>query len=139
VIVEDDLCQSRLKRSDLMPTIVDQRIFLPTRDLAQSIEFYSRMGWKARFRDENLALMELGASRVFLQKHYQKEWADNTMVHLVVDDAVLWHEVAERVKVEGGFEDVVIRAPQREDYGALVTHVIDPAGVLLHFAQMDGR
>ena len=89
-----------------MPTIVDQRIFLPTRDLAQSIDFYSRMGWKARFRDENLALMELGASRVFLQKHYQKEWADNTMVHLVVDDAVLWHEVAERVKVEGGFEDV---------------------------------
>ena len=55
MIVEDDLCQSRLKRSDLMPTIVDQRIFLPTRDLAQSIDFYSRMGWKARFRDENLA------------------------------------------------------------------------------------
>ncbi len=73
MIVKDDLCQSRLKQSDLMPTIVDQRIFLPTRDLAQSIDFYSRMGWKARFRDENLALMELGASRVFLQKHYQKE------------------------------------------------------------------
>ena len=122
-----------------MPTIADQRIFLPTKDLAQSIDFYSRMGWQARFRDANLALMELGASRVFLQKYYQKEWADNTMVHLVVDDAVRWHEVAERVKQEGGFEDVKIRAPQREDYGALVTHVIDPAGVLLHFAQMDGR
>jgi len=122
-----------------MPTIVDQRIFLPTKDLAQSIDFYSRMGWQARFRDDNLALMELGASRVFLQKYFQKEWADNTMVHLVVDDAVRWHEVAERVKQEGGFEDVKIRAPQREDYGALVTHVIDPAGVLLHFAQMDGR
>ena len=122
-----------------MPTIVDQRIFLPTKDLAQSIDFYSRMGWRARFRDDNLALMELGASRVFLQKYYQKEWADNTMVHLVVDDAVRWHEVAERVKQEGGFEDVKIRAPQREDYGALVTHVTDPAGVLLHFAQMDGR
>ena len=122
-----------------MPTIVDQRIFLPTKDLAQSIDFYSRMGWQARFHDDNFALMELGASRVFLQKYYQKEWADNTMVHLVVDDAVRWHEVAERVKQEGGFEDVKIRAPQREDYGALVTHVIDPAGVLLHFAQMDGR
>jgi hypothetical protein len=41
------------------------------------------------------------------------------------------------VKEEGGFGDVRIRAPQREAYGALVTHVIDPAGVLLHFAQMD--
>jgi catechol 2,3-dioxygenase-like lactoylglutathione lyase family enzyme len=122
-----------------MPTIVDQRIFLPTRDLAQSIDFYSRMGWQARFRDDNLALMELGASRVFLQKYYQKEWAENTMIHLVVDDAVRWHDMAQRVKQEGGFEEVKIRAPQREDYGALVTHVIDPAGVLLHFAQMDGR
>ena len=122
-----------------MPTITEQRVFLPTRDLDQSIDFYSRMGWQVRFRDDSLALMELGASRIFLQKYYQKEWADNTMVHLVVDDAVLWHEVAARVKVEGGFEDVIIRAPQREDYGALVTHVIDPAGVLLHFAQMDGR
>jgi hypothetical protein len=56
---------------------------------------------------------------------------------LVVDDAVGWYECVERVKQEGGFDDVKIRAPRREDYGALVVHVIDPAGVLLHFAQMD--
>jgi catechol 2,3-dioxygenase-like lactoylglutathione lyase family enzyme len=120
-----------------VPTISDQRVFLPTRDLAQSIDFYRRMGWQIRFQDESIALMELGASRIFLQKYYQKEWADNTMVHLVVDDAALWYQVAERVRKEGGFENVSVRAPQREDYGALVTHVIDPAGVLLHFAQMD--
>jgi len=120
-----------------MPSILDQRVFLPTRDLARSIDFYSRMGWQVRFQDDDLARMELGASHIYLQKYYQQEWADNTMVHLVVDDAVAWHELAERVKREGGFETVRIRAPQREDYGALVTHVIDPAGVLLHFAQMD--
>jgi catechol 2,3-dioxygenase-like lactoylglutathione lyase family enzyme len=122
-----------------MPTISDQRVFLPTKDFACSIDFYARMGWQTRFRDDGIALMELGASRIFLQKYYQKEWADNTMVHLVVDDAKGWHHVAERVKQEGGFDDVKIRLPQREDYGALVVHVIDPAGVLLHFAQMDQR
>ena len=115
-----------------MPTITDQRVFLPTKDFARSIDFYSRLGWQVRFRDENLALMELGASRIFLQKYYQQMWADNTMVHLVVDDAV-----AARVKREGNFDEVRIRPPQREDYGALAMHVIDPAGVLLHFAQMD--
>ena len=122
-----------------MPTITDQRIFLPTKDFARSIDFYARMGWQTRFRDDAIALMELGASRIFLQEYYQKEWADNTMVHLVVDDAKGWHDVAERVKQEGGFDDVKIRPPQHEDYGALVVHVIDPAGVLLHFAQMDQR
>jgi catechol 2,3-dioxygenase-like lactoylglutathione lyase family enzyme len=120
-----------------MPTITDQRIFLPTKDLDRSVDFYGRLGWKLVFRDDGLAMMELGASRIFLQKYYQAEWADNTMVHFVVDDAALWQELAERVKAEGGFEEVKIRAAQREDYGALVTHVIDPAGVLLHFAQMD--
>lgn len=120
-----------------MPTITEQRVFLPTKDFARSIDFYSRMGWQTRFRGEDLVLMELGASRIFLQKYYQQLWADNTMVHLVVDDAVAWHEVAGRVKQEGGFEEVKIRAPQREAYGALALHVIDPAGVLLHFAQMD--
>jgi catechol 2,3-dioxygenase-like lactoylglutathione lyase family enzyme len=120
-----------------MPTITDQRVFLPTKDLAQSVDFYCRMGWQVRFQDEGLALVEFGPSHIFLQKYYQKEWADNSMVYLVVDDATAWHEVAERVKQEGGFDTVRIGAPKREDYGALVTHVIDPAGVLLHFAQMD--
>jgi len=35
-----------------MPTITDQRIFLPTKDFAQSIDFYSRLGWKILFRDD---------------------------------------------------------------------------------------
>lgn len=121
-----------------MPEIIDQRAFLPTRDLARSIDFYVRMGWRVTFQDDHLALVEHGASRFFLQKYFQKEWADNTMLHLVVVDAVAWHEIASRVKAEGGFEDVRVREPRMEDYGALVTHVIDPAGVLLHFAQFTG-
>jgi len=30
-----------------------------------------------------------------------------------------------------------VQAPKRQDYGALVTFVHDPAGVLLHFCQWD--
>ena len=55
-------------------------------------------------------------------------------VHLVVDAAAGWHEAAERrLKREGAFAEVKIRAPQREGYGALVTR-IDPR-VLLHLAR----
>ncbi len=111
-----------------MPNIMDQRIFLPTKDLSVSVDFYSRLGWRVRFREDTLAMMELGASRIFLQKYYQPEWAGN---------AVGWQHLAERVKAEGGFEAVKVAEAKRADYGALVTHVIDPAGVLLHFAQMD--
>jgi catechol 2,3-dioxygenase-like lactoylglutathione lyase family enzyme len=118
-------------------TINDQRAFLPTKDLGQSIDFYVRMGWELRHKDDSLALVGLGASRIFLQKYYVEDWANNMMLHFVVDDAAAWFEKAETVKSEGNFDSVKIRGPQRENYGAIATHVIDPAGVLLHFAQFD--
>jgi catechol 2,3-dioxygenase-like lactoylglutathione lyase family enzyme len=120
-----------------MAEIRDQRPFLPTKDLARSLDFYTRMGWAVRHRGDEIALIEQGGSRLLLQRYFQKDWAENTMLHLLVDDAAAWHERAMQVKAEGGFDEVRIRAPQREDYGAMVTHVIDPAGVLLHFAQFD--
>ncbi len=120
-----------------MLTIEDQRPFLPTRDFSRSIDFYNRMGWRTAFLDDNLALMELGHSRLFLQKYYQPEWAANMMLHLVVDDVDAWYKHAMKVKAEGGFDEVRVSAPKHEPYGAMVAHIVDPAGVLFHIAQFD--
>ena len=53
----------------IVPTINDQRVFLPTKNLDQSIDFYTRMGWQVRFRDDKLAMVALGASSIFLQDY----------------------------------------------------------------------
>lgn len=120
-----------------MPAILEQRLFLPCKDFARSIDFYTRLGWSQRFKSDDLALMAFDQSLFFLQKAWVEAWAHNTMVHLVVDDVNGWYEKLKRVKAEGGFNEVTVKAPQREAYGALATHVLDPAGVLLFFAQMD--
>lgn len=122
-----------------MPAILDQRPFLATRNFRRSVDFYSRMGWTSIYQDADLALMELGTSRLFLQNAFVEQWAHNTMVHLIVDDAQGWYETAQRVKAEGGFDEVTVHAPRREAYGALATHVLDPAGILLFFAQLDPK
>lgn len=122
-----------------MPDIMEQRLFVPCKDFARSIDFYGRLGWTLGFQSADLALMSLGQSHFFLQNAWLEPWAHNTMIHLVVDDATAWHETVRRVRQEGGFDEVKVKPPQREAYGALATHVIDPAGVLLFFAQMDGR
>ena len=114
-----------------------QRVFLPTKDLDHSIDFYAHMGWTTGYRDSGLALMELGGSYFFLQKAYLKEWAENMMMNLVVDDVLAWYEKAAEVKASGKFDDVSFGHPHRESYGATVMHLIDPAGVCLHFAQFD--
>ncbi|MDV6329895.1 VOC family protein [Asticcacaulis sp. 201] len=120
-----------------MPAILDQRPFLATQNFRRSIDFYTRLGWTSVYQDADLALMELGASHLFLQNAFVETWAHNTMLHLIVDDAQAWYETALRVKTEGGFDEVKVSPPRREAYGALATHVIDPAGILLFFAQMD--
>jgi catechol 2,3-dioxygenase-like lactoylglutathione lyase family enzyme len=122
-----------------MPAILDQRPFLATRNFRRSIDFYTRLGWTAIYQDADLALMEQGASRFFLQNAFVEQWAHNTMLHLVVDDAQAWYETAKRVKAEGGFDEVTVHPPRREAYGALATHVLDPAGILLFFAQFDAK
>lgn len=118
-----------------MPAATDVRIFAPARDFAASIAFYTALGWRLNWQDDGLAEMELAGHRFFLQNYYAKEWAENFMIHVAVDDAQAWHEhAAAVVALHPGTRAA---PPKRESYGALVTYVWDPCGVLLHFAQFD--
>ena len=61
------------------------------------------------------------------------------MMHITVDDARAWWEHASKVIENGAYEYARVREPQEQSYGALVTSVWDPSGVLLHFAQYHDR
>ena len=117
-----------LKLSDVRP-------FLPSKDFALSKEFYTSLGWVIKYSDDSLALLENGGHRFYLQRYYSKEFAENTMLLVVVEDAQACAEQIEELLTSGRFPDVRCAGPKREPYGALVTYVWDPAGVLLHLAQ----
>lgn len=120
-----------------MPAFSEQRPFIPAKDYARSLDFYTRLGWEILFKGDDIALLARDGASFYLQAYYQKEWAENTMLHFTVEDPASWCALAERVKAEGGFDEVRIRAPHHQDYGATVCHVTDPAGVLLHFCKFD--
>ena len=120
-------------------SITDVKPFIGSFDFDASRDFYVALGWQLNWEQESLAELELGDCRFFLQRYYQKEWCNNTMLHVTVDDAQAWYEHA-RAAIEsrsflGSPGEPRAAAPKREDYGALVTYVWDPSGVLLHFAQ----
>ena len=119
------------------PAASDVKIFVPARDFSQSFAFYTAMGWNANWRaeDDSLAELELADSRIYLQNYYNESWANNFMMHITVEDARAWWEHASRVIQEGGYLSARLREPQEQPYGALVTFVWDPSGVLIHFAQ----
>jgi hypothetical protein len=115
--------------------LTDVRPFIGSRDFDISKAFYEALGWTTEYLDDQLALMVNGAHGFYLQRYYQKDWLENTMLHLTVADATACHAQIAEVLASGAYDEARVAPPKQEDYGALVTYVWDPAGVLLHLAQ----
>ncbi len=120
------------------PSATDIRPFIPARDFAMSKRFYTALGWHARDVGPGLALAQLGdAQHFYIQDYYLKDVAENTMLHVTVQDAQAWHAHVGAVLRDGGFGSARVQPPSRQPYGATVVFVHDPTGVLLHLCQWD--
>ncbi len=120
---------SSLKASDLRP-------FIPARDFVLSKEFYSSLGWETRDVADGLALVRLADQQHFyIQDYYVREVAENCMLHVTVDDAQAWYKQVASVLRSRKFADARVQPPKLQPYGAVVTFVHDPSGVLLHLCQ----
>lgn len=115
--------------------VSDVRPFIGSSDYAVSKAFYVALGWTVQYEDDSLALLANGAHRFYLQNAYAKEWVENTMLHVTVADARACHAQVSALIETGRFPGARVARPKAEPYGALVTYVWDPAGVLLHLAQ----
>ena len=118
---------------DLQAT--DIRAFIPAKDFEKSKEFYVSLGFAVTWSDANLALLVMANQRFYLQRYYVKDWADNSMLHLTVANAEHCYRQISEILADGVFPGARVAQPKQEAYGALVTYVWDPSGVLLHLAQ----
>jgi hypothetical protein len=119
--------------------VSDVRPFVPAKDFALSKEFYEALGWTVQSIDDSLALLENGNHRFYLQRYYSKEFAENMMLHITVADSRASAEHIKELLASGRFPGARVSQPKQEPYGAIVTYVWDPAGVLLHLAQWIDR
>lgn len=110
------------------------RPFLPTLDFSKSRDFYEALGFEKLF-DGEVAIFQTGSGGFLLQRYYQKEWAQNTMLQLVVDDLDAWWEHITSLDLPSRFGVPQPKAPAMQPWGLRVAYLIDPAGVLWHVAQ----
>lgn len=116
--------------------IKDLRVFVPTKDFEESIRFYKAIGFKENWRqEEGLAEMQNGRHRIWLQNYYVKEWAENFMISIQVADAAEWWRHINALIVNNEFDNISLKPPKEEPWGATITYCWDPSGVLLHFSQ----
>lgn len=122
----------------LIPEIRAFRPFIPAKDFKTSLHFYEAMGFEVYPLGETLAELSLGRHAFVLQGAYVKEWAENTMMHVLVSDVHAWWQHIDSLALADRFDVSPPVAPRVEPWGLTVAYVFDPSGVLWHFAESTG-
>jgi catechol 2,3-dioxygenase-like lactoylglutathione lyase family enzyme len=110
------------------------RPFLPAKDFATSKRFYEALGFRKEL-DGEVAIYRLGTSSFILQKYFQKEWAENFMMQLLVDDLDAWWRHIGALDLPAAFGVATPKPPAMQPWGLRVAYVTDPSGVLWHVCQ----
>lgn len=110
------------------------RPFLPVREYELSKQFYEAIGFE-KVLDGEVAIFNAGSGGFILQRYYQKDWAENTMLQLMVDDLDAWWRHIEALDLPSRFGVQAPKPPAMQPWGLRVSYVYDPCGVLWHICQ----
>lgn len=81
------------------------------------------------------APMTVGSSSFILHRYYRKEWAENFMMQLLVDELDAWWQRIVSLELPARFGVPAPRPPAMQPWGLRVAFVVDPSGVLWHLAE----
>lgn len=111
------------------------RPFIPSKDLNVSKQFYEALGFEMVLDSQDVVIFNSGSGGFLIQKRYQKEWAENFMMQLMVDDLDAWWEHISSLDLPSRFGVPQPKEPAMQPWGLRIAYVVDPCGVLWHIAQ----
>lgn len=119
-----------------MKKILDFKPFIPSNDYAVSKSFYEHMGFKVNWDSEEVCEIDTQFGyRFLLLPRNHNNYAHSLMLHFMVNSAKEWYDFFLSKKLAETFDGTKVSEPELMPWGLIVTHVWDPAGVLLHFAE----
>ncbi len=110
------------------------RPFVPAKDFEVSKQFYLTLGFDL-ILDSDVAIFEVGSGGFILQRYYKKEWAENCMIQLMVDDLDSWWAHIDGLDLPSKFGVQPPKPPMMQPWGLRIAYLFDPCGVLWHVAQ----
>jgi hypothetical protein len=114
------------------------RPFLPAKDFGVSKRFYETLGFE-KLLDGEVAIFGIGTSSFILQNYFEKAWAENFMMQLMVDDLDSWWEHIDKLDLPVRFGVPKPKPPALQPWGLRVAYLVDPSGVLWHVAERRPR
>lgn len=114
------------------------RPFIGAKDFALSRSFYRDLGFEETILTANMSVFKTGDIAFYLQDGYVKDWVDNTMIFLEVDDvARYWNELL-ALDLPAKYKNAKLTPVRVEPWGR-ECFLHDPSGILWHFGEFFGR
>ncbi len=112
------------------------RPFIGAANFELSRNFYRDLGFQETILSNNMSYFKTGETGFYLQDAYVKDWVDNTMIFLEVDDVNrFWNELL-ALNLTAKYKDVRLIPVRQLDWGR-ECFVHDPSGILWHFGEFN--
>ena len=114
--------------------ITSIRPFIGAKKFKESSSFYSDLGFQEMVLSHNMSLFKTGAFGFYLQDAYVKDWIDNTMIFLEVDDVDRYWKELLALNLQAKYPTSKLQPIIKYDWGK-ECFVHDPSGVLWHIGE----
>lgn len=110
------------------------RPFIGAKDFDLSRRFYRDLGFQESILSTGFSYFQTYGLGFYLQDGYVKDWIDNTMVFLEVENASSYYDDLLALDLPSKYKDVRLSPVREFDWGK-ECYLHDPSGVLWHFGE----
>ncbi len=110
------------------------RPFIGAKNFETSRKFYTDLGFQEKVIDSNLSYFENSNIGFYLQNAYVKDWIDNTMIFIEVEDAATYYDALSALQLSDKYTAVKLIPVRTMNWGK-ECFLHDPSGILWHFGQ----
>jgi hypothetical protein len=109
------------------------RPFIGAKDFNLSKAFYKDLGFEESIISKNMSYFKIYDSLGFyLQDAYVKDWVDNTMIFVEVENVEEYYNELQRLELQQKYKNVRL-VPIKKDTWGSECFLHDPSGILWHF------
>lgn len=110
------------------------RPFIGARDYELSRSFYRDLGFQESILGHNMSYFHTDGLGFYLQRAYVKDWIDNLMIFMEVEDVARHWEQLLALQLPEKYPGVRLTPIRYEDWGR-ECFLHDPSGILWHFGE----
>ena len=108
------------------------RPFIGAKNYAVSRQFYQDIGFQETVLSHNMSYFQSGNLGFYLQDAYVKDWIDNTMVFMEVEDVQGCYQDLLALQLPTTYPSVRLSPVRQQEWGS-ECYLHDPSGILWHF------